>query len=142
MSCVLRIEGENFKVNEFLKITKLSAYKVYVKGDKIGYTKNMNTIYQTNGCSFDLSKADFDRFDLQKKDALKFLESNFEKLKLLPDFGLTEEEIPVIDFGIFTRMFEVEIQSDYFEPKLLKLAGELNFGIEISQYIESENEEM
>lgn len=142
MSCVLRIEGENFKVNEFLKITKLSAYKVFVKGDKIGYTKNINTAYQTNGCIFDLSNADFDRLDLQKKDALNFLETNFDKLKLLPEYGLKTEEIPVIDFGIYTRIFDVEIQSDYFEPKLLKLAGELNFGIEISQYIQSENEEI
>lgn len=142
MSCVLRIEGENLKVYEFLKITKLTAYKVYLKGDRIGYAKNMNNTYQKNGCSFDLSSADFDRFDLQKKDALNFLETNFEKFKLLPDFGLKIDEIPVIDFGIYTRMFDVVIQSDYFEPKLLKLAGELNFGIEISQYIQSENEEM
>ena len=142
MSCVLRIEGENLKVNEFLKITKLSAYKVYVKGDKIGFSKNLNNTYQTNGCSFDLSNADFDRFDLQKKDAIIFLETNFDKLKMLPEFGLKTEEIPVIDFGIYTRMFDVEIQSDYFEPKLLKLAGELNFGIEISQYIKSQNEDL
>ena len=142
MSCVLRIGGVNFKVNEFLKATNLKAYITYLKGDQIGFTKNANNTYQTNGCSFDLSKAEFDQFDIQKKDALSFLETNFEKLKLLPKFGLHIDEIPVIDFGIYTRMFDVDIQSDYFEPKLLKLAGELNFGIEISQYIQSKNEEI
>lgn len=140
MGCVLRIEGEKFKVHEFLKETKLEPYIVFLKGDELGFTRRGKNIHEISGCSFDLSIAEFDRFDLQKKDALEFLEIHFEKLKLLSDFGLQKGEIPIIDFGIFTRMFDFEIQSDYLESKLLKLAGELNFGIEISQYIPSENE--
>lgn len=142
MSCILRIEGDNFKVHEFLKQTNLKPYIAYLKGDELGFTRRGINTYEINGCSFDLSTADFDRFDTQKKDALNFLELHFEKLKLLPEFGLQIDEVPIIDFGIFTRMFDVAVQSDYLEPKLLKLAGELNFGIEISQYIESENEEL
>ncbi|KIA82474.1 hypothetical protein [Flavobacterium sp. AED] len=142
MSCILRIEGDNFKVHEFLKQTNLQPYIAYLKGDELGFTRSGINTYQINGCSFDLSKADFDRFDIQKKDALNFLEMHFEKLKLLPEYGLLIDEVPIIDFGIFTRMFDVTVQSDYLEPKLLKLAGELNFGIEISQYIQSENEEI
>ena len=138
MSCVLRIEGKNFKVNEFIDQTNLKPYIKYLKGEKLGFIRRGIDIHQINGCSFDLSKAEFDRFDLQKIDAINFLEKYFDKLKLLSEFGLQEDEIPIIDFAIFTKMFEVAVQSDYLEPKLLKLAGDLNFGIEISQYIESE----
>lgn len=50
-------------------------------------------------------------------------------------FGLLAEENPVIDFGITTKMHEeYYVHSDYLHPDLLKLAGNLNFGIEISQY--------
>lgn len=141
MSCILRIEGENFKVHEYVEKTNLQPFNAYLKGDKLGFTRRGIDYHEINGCSFDLSIADFDQFDLQKKDAIEFLEKNFEKLKLLSEFGLSKDEIPVIDFGIFTRMFDYEVQCDYLEPKLLRLAGELNFGIEISQYIESEKEE-
>ncbi|CAM3184801.1 hypothetical protein [Flavobacterium frigoris] len=141
MSCILRIEGENFKVHEFIAETGLEPYIAFIKGDKLGFKRRGIDIYEINGCSFELSNADFDNFDLQKKDALEFLEKNLEKLKLLFKFGLENSEIPIIDFGIFTRMYDYQIQSDYLEPKLLKLAGELNFGIEISQYIKSEDEE-
>ena len=141
MSCILRIEGENFKVHEFIAETNLEPYIAFIKGDKLGFKRRGIDIYESNGCSFELSNAEFDKFDLQKKDALEFLEKHFDKLKLLFEFGLEKNEIPTIDFGIFTRMFDVQIQSDYLEPKLLKLAGELNFGIEISQYIQSEEEQ-
>ena len=140
MSCVLRIEGENFKVHEFIAKSNLKPYMAYTKGEKLGFVRRGIDYQELNGCAFDLSMADFDNFDLQKKDTIEFLEKNFKMLKMLPEFGLSENEIPIIDFGIYTKMLEFEVQSDYLEPKLLKLAGELNFGIEISQYIEPENE--
>ena len=74
-------------------------------------------------------------FEQQKKDATEFLKINFEQLKTVFSFGLLAEENPTIDFGITTKMHEVFfVHSDYLHPELLKLAGNLNFGIEISQY--------
>ena len=132
MSCVLRIDGINFKVDDFLKSTNLKPYTIYRKGEqtKIGKMK----IHNSSGCSFDLSIADFNDFEKQRKDATEFLKNQFDKLKSIYSFGLDNDENPIIDFGTTTRMFEVEIQCDYLEPELLKLAGNLNFGIEISQY--------
>ena len=97
---------------------------------KIGKKK----IHNSSGCSFDLSVADFNDFEQQRKDATEFLKNQYDKLKLVYSFGLDYDENPIIDFGTTTRMHEVEIQCDYLEPELLKLSGNLNFGIEISQY--------
>lgn len=81
-----------------------------------------------------MSNADFNYFEQQRKDATEFLKANFDKLETVFSFGPSDNENPIIDFGIATRMHEVEAQFDYLEPELLKLAGNLNFGIEISQY--------
>lgn len=134
MSCVLRIDGKNFKVDNFLSSTNLSPYEKHFKGEDLVIKKLNKSKHKTSGCSFDLSGADFNRFDLQKKDAIRFLKENFDKLKEIYSFGLTKDESPTIDFAIETRMNNVGAQFDYFEPELIKLAGILNFGIEISQY--------
>ncbi len=134
MSCVLRVEGESFKVDQFLKETGLKAYEKHVKGEKLTIPKKNKVTHVTSGCTFNLSKVDFDRFDLQKKDAIEFLKSNYDKLKIIFSFGLNQDENPTIDFAIETRMHEVGAQFDYLEPELLKLSGNLDFGIEISQY--------
>jgi len=134
MSCVLRIEGNDFNVDQFLSSTNLSPYEKHIKGENLTIKKKNKTKHTTSGCSFDLSTADFNRFDLQKKDAINFLEENFDKLNTIYSFGLKENENPIIDFAIETRMNEVGAQFDYFEPKLIKLAGNLEFGIELSQY--------
>ncbi len=132
MSCVLRIAGKKFKVDDFLESTNLKPYRVFRIGEKriVGKKK----IEDSNGCSFDLSKADFKNFEQQKKDVIEFLNIHFDKLKTVFSFGLSTNENPTIDFAITTKMNEVYVQFDYLEPKLIKLAGNLNFGIEISQY--------
>ncbi|UKN00220.1 hypothetical protein K6119_10795 [Paracrocinitomix mangrovi] len=139
MSCVLRIEGKLFRVDEFLAESKLNPYNIYRLGDVSKFDKTGKSQSETSGCSFDLSKADFSDFDQQIKDSINFLNKNYNELKSVFSFGLKKDEIPVIDFGIESRMHEVEVQCDYLEPELLKLAGNLNFGIEISQYHTSEH---
>ncbi len=134
MSCVLRIKGKEFDVEHFLRLSNLKPYDKHIKGEKKEFNKKENNLHKTSGCSFDLSEASFDRFDLQKKDVILFLTKHFDKLKDLYSFGLTKDESPIIDFAIVNRMDDVFIQCDYLEPELLKLVGELAFGIEISQY--------
>ena len=139
MSCVLRIESKNFNVIEFLKETKLESYQTYLKGDDL--IKN-HSKHAENGCKFDLSDAEFDRFDLQKKDAIEFLTKHFIELKRLTEFGIEEVDKGTIDFAVYSTSQNSLIQSDYyFEVELLKLAGELSFGIEITQYFPEESEE-
>jgi hypothetical protein len=132
MSCVLRIDGSKFKVDDFLKSTDLKPYKIFRVGEKIKIGKRK--FKESNGCYFDLSQAEFNNFEQQRKDAIEFLKSHYNELEKVFGFGLNENENPTIDFGTTTRMNDVSIQCDYLEPELLKLAGNLNFGIEISQY--------
>jgi len=135
LSCILIIEGSEFDVNEFLKETELSPYEKHLKGDKRPFKKlNKPMNYETSGCRFDLSKADFNDFEVQRKDAILFLNQNYEKLKKLNKFGLNKNEIPVIGFGIENQMADFWCQTEYLQPELLKLTGNLNIGIEISLY--------
>ncbi|QNK78348.1 hypothetical protein H7F37_04475 [Winogradskyella sp. PAMC22761] len=60
MSCVLRIDGKEFRVDDFLKSTELKPYKIYRIGEKIKIGKKK--IENSNGCAFDLSKASFKNF--------------------------------------------------------------------------------
>ena len=135
MSCILIIEGSEFDVSGFLKETELEPYEKHIKGEKRPFKKlNKPPIYDTSGCRFDLSKADFNEFENQRKDVVKFLNQNFEKLKKLEKYGLNKNEIPVIGFAIENQMADFWCQTESFEPELLKLAGNLNIGIEISLY--------
>jgi len=135
MSCILIIEGSNFDVNGFLKETELNPYEKHLKGDKRPFKKlNKPMIYETSGCRFDLSKADFNDFGTQREDAIQFLNQNYEKLEKLNAFGLEKKEIPVIGFGIENQMTDFWCQTEYLQPELLKLTGNLNIGVEISLY--------
>ena len=41
-------------------------------------------------------------------------------------------EIATLDFGISQR--DVAAQFDYFQPELVRIAGKLGLGLELSQY--------
>ncbi|GAA4841702.1 hypothetical protein [Algivirga pacifica] len=141
MSCILRIEGVNFKVDQFLEVTLLEPYKVWHSGELVTPKRKHESLYTTSGCNIDISAADFDEFHIQKSDAIKFMIDNYDKLLKLPKFGLLESESATLDFGIYTRMFDVGRQTDRFEPELLKLAGNLNLTIALSQYEPATREE-
>ena len=142
MSCVLRISGKDFDVDRFLGDTGLVPYARHRKGDVMPFPKSKKIEYDDNGCSFDLSSADFDNLEQQQRDAIDFLKTNFKKFKALYSYKLYPSDSPTIDFGINSRMEDdVVVQCDYFPTELLKLAGDLGFGIEISQYRNIEQED-
>ncbi|MBC7557440.1 MAG: hypothetical protein H7195_10830 [Chryseobacterium sp.] len=145
MSCILLIEGENFNVTEFLRVAKMDPYEKHLKGEKRPFKRTgVPDIYESSGCRFTLSEADFDNFELQKIETINYLKNNFEKLKEIYTFGLTETEIPSIAFGIENKMGEFWCQSELLQLELLKLSSELNFEIEISLYhstLDDEEEE-
>ena len=133
MSCILRIEGENFKVDEFLSISKMQSYEYYKKDELRPFKIKGEAYYKINGCKFDLSLADFSEFEKQKSDVISFLEQNFLWLKRLEEFGLSNSEIPEIDFGINLNPDYV-VEGFLIEPKLSKLVSELNLSILMSIY--------
>jgi hypothetical protein len=138
---MLRIIGANFDVDAFLEAVPLETRRIWYKGTPKWLDGEELNAY--SGCTIAVSKADFTQFALQKKEATRFLEKHFNSLMRLPQFGLVdnEEEGAVLDFGIETRMFEQYTQTDYWEPPLLRLAGNLNISIALSQYEPAEKEE-
>ena len=92
--------------------------------------------YTSTGARYLVSDADFSEFDIQKNEAIEFLRNN--KRLLEEAMKLPSVEDASLDFGIERR--DVAVQSDYFQPELLKLAGNLGLGIELSQYPIDEDE--
>ena len=70
----------------------------------------------------------------KKKDAIEFLTHNKTQLHQIMSLPGVEG---ALDFGIVWR--DVAFQCDYFPPELIRIAGELGLGIELSQYPPSES---
>jgi hypothetical protein len=129
MSCVLRVSGANFAVDEFLGNSTLQPYKVWRKGEQ---RKSISRpgIYEESGFCIDASKADFNDLKGQIRDVILFLKANYEELMKLKN-DPTVEDIN-LDFGVDRK--PVAAQSNCLPPELIRLAGELGMGIEISIY--------
>jgi hypothetical protein len=130
MSCILRIEGQSFNLDAFIKESGLQPYNIW----RIGEPDRDNNVYSKNGLALSVSNAEFNNFEAQKIDAISFLQSNFYNLVRLQNYDLLRTEEPILDFAIYTRMNNVAAQFDKFEPQLTQLAGDLNIIIELSQY--------
>ena len=136
MSCVLRVIGEKLNVEELLKIDS-NPDTYWKKGDPRIRTKPKDKKHLRSGAHYCVSEAEFNEFEKQKKDVIKYLNENEEKIKAIQKLAGIESVL--LDFGIEQR--DVFVQSDFFEPELIRLAGKLGLGIELSQYPPSDDEE-
>jgi hypothetical protein len=134
MSCILTIGGRNLDIEEFVKTTKLVPYRKSYKGQPKFKTKPDGEKLTRSSLSIEASKADFDNFKKQIADTTLFLKKN--KNKLAHVAATKGIDYATLDFGINLRIDKEKVltQSDKFPSKLLKLAGELGLGIEISIY--------
>jgi len=94
-------------------------------------------VIQKNGANYLVSEAEFDKFNEQKSDAISYLRKNSARLKMV--MSLPSLESACLDFGVEEK--DTFTQSSYLEPELLKLAGGLGVGIEISIYPCNDSEE-
>lgn len=141
MSCVLRIGGLNFQVEEYLAATGLEATRVWLVGTPRSYAKSAKEVHEESGCNITVSEADFDQLEQQKTEAVNFLERHLAVLQQLSEFGWSMDDGAVLDFGIYNRMDQCYFQSDYFEPRLLYLLAQLRFTLGLSQYGTASDEE-
>jgi hypothetical protein len=131
--CILRVYGKNFDVDTFLEGTTLKPYAVWHKGEENSIRKE---VYQYSGFQCDVSTASDDMLEPQIEAALSFLTLHYDSLAKLTGY----EYEAYLDFGIFSRLGEdaegkyICVQNDYFPPALLKAAGSLGIGIELSIY--------
>jgi len=136
MSCVLRIIGKELKINDLLNI-KLETDSYWSKGEPRFSRKPEGEKHLDSGAIYLVSDAEFEEFDIQIKDAIEYLKENKNQIKSI--LSLPGLDGSSLDFGIVWR--DVAVQSDYFPPELIKIAGELGLGIELSQYPPSEEDD-
>ena len=136
MSCVLRVIGEELNIEELLKIDS-NPDTYWKKGEPRLKTKPNEKKHLHSGAHYCVSEAEFNEFEKQKEDVIKYLNENEEKIESIQKLAGIESVF--LDFGIEQR--DVFVQSDFFPPELIRLAGKLGLGIELSQYPPSDDEE-
>lgn len=133
MSCNLHLSGARFDVDAFLAQSGLQPYQKGKAGDPVWAHKPDGKRLKDSYCSFEASRADFDAFEEQVADVIRFLEENKDQLSLVTNTPEIEEAL--LDFGIELRIGEhVAVQFDRLPARLLKLAGELGIDIGLSLY--------
>ncbi len=131
MSCMFRISGKTLDVDDLLSHIPLKSTQVYRRGEPV-FPKSQpkGRKHKESGAGFLVSGADFNRFQVQKRDAIAFLRTKKAMVRRVMAWpGVDGGEL---DFGIEQR--EVIVQCEYFPAQLLKLAGSLGLDIEISLY--------
>ena len=129
MSCILRISGKDLKLKDLLEID-LIPDSTWAKGVPKFSRKPDGQKNITSGARYVVSDDDFDAFGQQKLDALKFLKLYKKQLQKI--MNLPHIEGGTLDFGIEWR--DLPIQCYNLPSNLVKLAGELELGIELTQY--------
>jgi hypothetical protein len=135
---VLRVDGENFDPDSALTSSSLQPYRIYRKGDPASPMGPRREKYNpSGGICFDVSSAD-GLLSAQAEDAVAFLTKYYADLVRLRDNPAVADMR--IDFGYDLRLDgeSVMVQCDFLPPELLRLAGELRIGFELSLYPRSE----
>jgi hypothetical protein len=131
MSTVLRASGEEFGVDAFLAVSNLHPTKVFRRGEPRAPKSNPNgRTHETSGLNVVRSNADFHELPRQISETVAFLELHASEIRQLVAWPGVEGAS--LDFGIERR--DVFVQCDYFSPDLVRIAGELGLGIELTQY--------
>ena len=133
MPCYLRFAGLHFDVDSFIKESGVTPDSFSRRGDDI-HSRRYPSCTIRSSCRYDVSESDFDDFKGQVSDVIAFLNKHVKALSCWREYNL--DHAPNLDFGIYTRMFKVDAQSDFFPAELIRLAGELGASIEFSQYSE------
>jgi len=133
--CVLRAFGEHFDVDAFVKGTSLGPYEVCRRGERrFPGSKHSADTNEYSGVKIAVSNKGWDDLPGQIEDAVSFLAANFDSLREL--VGFPDVEVVKLDFPIDLRIDGKTIvgQFDYLPPDLIRWAGRLGIGIEMSVY--------
>jgi hypothetical protein len=138
MATVLRASGSDFDPDRFCAESGFEPCGLYRKGEpRFPASRLDGRCNDASDINVVASEADFHEFPRQVEETSAFLEAHKEELARLRDFPGVEGV--VLDFGIARR--DVAVQCNELSPKLIRLAGELGLGIELSLYPASEEKE-
>src|SRR5687768_6939756 len=118
MSCVFRVSGHDFQVDDFLDQSDLEPYDSWTRGE----SGLAGRVHESSGFKSLASDAEMTEPDQQITEAIEFLKLHADDLETLQHFPGVE--MAWLDFGISDR--DTPVNSDYFPPELLRLAGNLN----------------
>ena len=134
--CVLRAFGTAFDVDRFVEKTSLPTPEVRHKGEP-RWSKSKRKWSHT-GLTVSVSRASWSNLKAQVADAERFLvKHNREIARLSRSKGL---EHLVLDFPIYLRIGRklrgsiVAAQSDRFPASLVRAAGKVGVGLELTIY--------
>ena len=131
MSALLRAHGEDFDVDAFVAASRLKVCAVWRRGEPVFAALQPNgRKHQRSGVNVLASDADFNDFPRQVEEALGFLLDRADEVRRLCAWPGVEGAY--IDFGVERR--DVAVQCDHLPPDLIRAAGLLGLGIELSQY--------
>jgi hypothetical protein len=128
MSCVLRIGGDQLDADGLARSIALPNYRI----DRKGEPRQLRSrgIFEMSTVHFDVSEAAFADLPTQIEDAIAFLTKHAGALSAAIQFPGVERA--TLDFAVEAK--DVAIDSKYLPPELMRRAGELGIGIELSIY--------
>ena len=130
--CVLKVYSDTNSFKAFSESTEIPVYSCRDKGEALT-SKRLCKEYRI---SFDVSGREWDEFEGQVNDAILFLEKYHSQIKEL--FSIHSITDAYLDFPLWSRLDEnIVNQNDHIPRELVKLAGELNIGIEMSIYAQN-----
>lgn len=134
MGTILRISGKEFNVDKFDIGWNLMPTTIHRKDDLTRKSNSKSRKIEFSQLIFDVSKADYSNLKEQINDTIIFLKEYSSYLDRLSK-EVTIETI-TIDFAFNSRIdgIDVEVQTDYFPPELMRLLGSFNIGIVLTQW--------
>jgi len=137
--CVFSAVGDFFNVEEYLATVSMDTLDVFIKGQQRSRRRpRASRPFKASG--FTIGVSDSNDVKKQIDDALKFISRETSALLKLKEWaGVTERRL---DFGCTLSIGKIDpssggeimVQCEYFPAALLKIAGDLGIGIEVSIY--------
>lgn len=139
MSCILRISGTDFNVDEYLSKTNWEGcdVRVYHKGEQRSPTGRFAP-FEDNGFSIRASNAGFEDFEHQQKDVIAFIQTYSNNLGLLKEYNI--DRWHCFDFGLGTYPRNQFSRTYILSSQLLQLTGALGLDIWMSNYFTKDDE--
>ncbi|MBK6688540.1 MAG: hypothetical protein IPG45_28970 [Deltaproteobacteria bacterium] len=131
---VLRVSGRDFEVDAYLAQSRLVPYRVFYADEPRPGPRRDPSAPARSGFVVTVSRAELHDLPGQVGDACTFLEEYGDVLAALGTWPGVEDLR--LDFGVALRSGPGDsgTQFDYFPPRLVRLAGALGLGLELSIY--------
>jgi hypothetical protein len=134
LMCTLRIYTPSVEADALIDLCPLKPSSVFRKGELRLRSKPERGVHLTSGICVTVSDAEWTDLSAQVNDAIRFISEHESWLKRAAALqGLSHF---VIDFPSDLRIGEndIVVQTDAFPSELLRLAGNLGIGIELTTY--------